>query len=88
MLMKDTSLIGWGAILDGHPSQEIWSACHLDWHINCLKLKAVFWTLKYLLRQLRGYHALVRVENTVVTYINHRWTACSCPSGQFTFLEA
>jgi len=28
--------------------------------------------LKYLLRQLRGYHVLVRVENTVVTYINHK----------------
>jgi len=71
MLTTDASLTCWGAVLDGRPTQGICRGCHLDWNINCLKLIAVFLTLKYFLWQLRGYHVLVRVYNTaVVAYIN------------------
>ncbi len=61
MLMRDASLIDWGAVSDGRPAQEIGSGHLLDWHINCLKIMALFRDLKYFLHQLRGYHVLKRV---------------------------
>ncbi len=73
MLTTDASLTGWGAVLDGRPAQGIWRGHLLEWHINCLEMMALFRALKYFLQQLRGYHVLVRVDNTaVVSYINHQ----------------
>ncbi len=72
MLTTDASLTGWGAVLDGRPAQGIWRGHLLDWHI-CLEMMALFRALKYFLQQLRGYHVLVRVDNTsVVSYINRQ----------------
>ncbi len=79
MLTTDASLTGWGAVLDGRPAQGIWRGHLLDWHINCLEMMALFLALKYFLQQLRGYHFLVRVDNTaVVSYINHQGGLRSC----------
>ncbi len=64
MLTTDASLTGWGAVLDGRPAQGIWRGHLLEWHINCLEMMALFRALKYFLQQLRGYHVLVRVDNT------------------------
>ncbi len=73
MLTTDASLTGWGAVLDGRPAQGIRRGHLLEWHINCLEMMALFRALKYFLQQLRGYHVLVRVDNTaVVSYINHQ----------------
>ncbi len=73
MLTTHTSFTGWGVVLDGHPAQGIWRSHLLDWHINCLKMMAVFRALKCFLQQLRGYHVLVWVDNTVVvSYKNHQ----------------
>ncbi len=73
MLTTDASLTGWGAVLDGRPAQGIWRGHLLDWHINCLEMMALFQALTYFLQQLRGYHFLLRVDNTaVVSYINHQ----------------
>ncbi|KAI2649994.1 ORF V: Enzymatic polyprotein [Labeo rohita] len=73
MLTTDASLTGWGAVLNGRPAQGIWKGHHLNWHMNCLEMMAVFRALKYFLQQLRGYHVLVRVDNTaVVSYINRQ----------------
>ncbi|KAL0197625.1 hypothetical protein M9458_006165, partial [Cirrhinus mrigala] len=56
-----------------------WPSHLPDWHINCLKIMAVFRALKYFLQQLRGYHVLVRVDNTaVVSYINRQGRLRSC----------
>ncbi|XP_048024136.1 LOW QUALITY PROTEIN: uncharacterized protein LOC125253920 [Megalobrama amblycephala] len=73
MLTTDASLTGWGAILDGRPTQGLWSEHHLSWHINCLEMMAVFLALRVFLPDLRGHHVLVRSDNTsVVAYINHQ----------------
>ncbi|KAI2655571.1 Transposon Ty3-I Gag-Pol polyprotein [Labeo rohita] len=73
MLTTDASLKGWGAVLNGRPAQGIWRGHHLNWHINCLEMMAVFQALKYFLQQLRGFHVLVRVDSTaVVSYINRQ----------------
>ncbi|KAI2645118.1 putative cysteine protease ATG4 [Labeo rohita] len=79
VLLTDTSLTGWGAVLNGRPAQGIWRGHFLYWHIDCLKMMAVFQALKYFLQQLRGYHVLVWVDNTaVVPYINRQGGLRSC----------
>ncbi|KAK3539004.1 hypothetical protein QTP86_023606 [Hemibagrus guttatus] len=45
-LSMDASLLGWGAVLDGHPAQGLWEGPQLSWHINCLEMRAVFLALK------------------------------------------
>ncbi|KAI2644938.1 ORF V: Enzymatic polyprotein [Labeo rohita] len=73
MLATDASLTGWGAVMSGRPAQGLWSGRHLNWHINCLEMLAVFRALKYFLPDLRDRHVLVRTDNTaVVYYINHQ----------------
>ncbi|KAI2651122.1 ORF V: Enzymatic polyprotein [Labeo rohita] len=55
------------------PAQGLWTGRHLDWHINCLEMLAVFLALKYFLPDLRDRHVLVRTDSTaVVYYINHQ----------------
>ncbi len=73
MLTTDASLTGWGAILEGRPSQGLRKDHHLSWHINRLEMLAVFLALKNFLENLSGHHVLVRSDNTsVVSYINHQ----------------
>ncbi|KAI2650209.1 hypothetical protein H4Q32_000145 [Labeo rohita] len=72
-LATDASLTGWGAVMSGRPAQGLWTGRHLDWHINCLEMLAVFLALKYFLPDLRDRHVLVRTDSTaVVYYINHQ----------------
>lgn len=79
MLTTDASLTGWGAVLDGCPTQGVKRGCHLDLYINYLKLLTVFLALKYFLRQFRGYHVLMQVDNTaVIVYINRQDRLRSC----------
>ncbi|KAI2656604.1 Pol polyprotein [Labeo rohita] len=49
-----------------------WTGPQLQWH-NCLKLLAVFLTLRWFLLMLRDRHVLVRMNNiATVVYINHQ----------------
>ncbi|XP_067245130.1 uncharacterized protein, partial [Chanodichthys erythropterus] len=73
MLTTDASLTGWGAIMSGRSAQGLWEDHQLSWHINRLEMMAVFLALKHFLPDLRGFHVLVRTDNTaVVAYINHQ----------------
>ncbi len=56
---RNASLTGWGAVMDGHPARGLWSGHHLTWHINWLKMLAVFRALKHFLPDLRDHHVLV-----------------------------
>ncbi len=59
--------------MSGRSASGLWSGRHLLWHINCLKMLAVYRALKYFLPDLRGHHVLVRTDNTAaVSYINHQ----------------
>ncbi|KAL0160499.1 hypothetical protein M9458_044224, partial [Cirrhinus mrigala] len=80
MLATDASLIGWGAVMSGHPARGLWSSRHLTWHINHLEMLAMFQALKHFLPDLRDRHVLVCTDNTsVVSYINHQGGLRSCP---------
>ncbi len=73
MIMTDTSMTGWGAVLEGRPASGEWKEEFLSWHINCLELRAVFLGLKYFLPVLEAYHIIVRTDNmAVVSHINRQ----------------
>lgn len=40
--------------MDGRPAQGLWQGPHLSWHINPLKMRAVF-LAKHFFTDLRGY---------------------------------
>ncbi len=71
MLTTDSSLTGWGAVLDDRPAQGIWRGHLLNWHINCLRMMAVFRALKYILQQGLPRPS-VGGKAVVVTYISHQ----------------
>ncbi len=73
MLTTDVSLTGWGEVISGRSAQGLWEGSHLMWHINCLKMLAVFQALKHFFPDLKGHHVLVCTNNTsVVSYINRQ----------------
>lgn len=67
----DASNFGWGGHMKNQTVQGQWSKMEKMEHINCLEMKAVFFTLKQFLLQLRGQNVLIRSDNTtVVQYLN------------------
>ncbi len=69
----DASTTGWGAMCNGHAAAGLWTGPQLQWHINFLKLLAVWLALCHFKTLLHKRHVLVRTDNTVtVAYINHQ----------------
>ncbi len=69
----DVSMTGWGAVFKGKPAHGFWTGEFLSWHINCLKLRAVFLALIHFLPLLRRCHVKVRTDNmVVVSHINRQ----------------
>lgn len=54
----DTSLIGWGMVLDDRLARVLWEGPHFIWHTNCIEMRAVF--LKHFIPQLN----LVQMDNS------------------------
>ncbi len=73
VVSTDASAMGWGAMCNGHAAAGLWTGSRLQWHINCLKLLAVWLALRRFKGLLHDKHVLVRTDNTAtVAYINHQ----------------
>ncbi len=58
---------------NGHAAAGLWTGLQLQWHINCLKLLAVWLALRHFKTLLHEKHVLVRTDNTgTIAYINHQ----------------
>ncbi|KAI2648413.1 ORF V: Enzymatic polyprotein [Labeo rohita] len=69
----DASSTGWGAVCNRQAASGSWTGPRLRWHINCLKLLAVFLTLHRFHSTLSGRHVLVHTDNMeMVAYIIHQ----------------
>ena len=58
--------MGLGGHLGRHYFQGKWSESQQRLHINCLKLEAVFLTLKHFLFLVKDNHVLIKYDNTSV----------------------
>ncbi len=73
VVSTDASVMGWGAMCNGHAAAGLWTGPQLQWHINCLELLAVWLALRRFRTLLHEKHILVRSDNTAtVAYINHQ----------------
>ncbi len=73
VVSTDSSLTGWGTVMDGRFVRGLWQAQHSSRHINCLEMLAVYKALRSFLPDLSGHHVLIRADNmSVVSYLNHQ----------------
>ena len=80
VIQTDASLTGYGACLDRHIIQGIWSQSEKRLHINCLEMKAVHIALQKFMHLIKGQNVLIRSDNiTVVQYINKQGGTRSPP---------
>lgn len=70
-IFSDSSLTGWGGVMNDKATSGIWSANERNNHINYLELKAVLLTLQSFCKDMSHTHIRIRTDNTVsVTCIN------------------
>ncbi len=79
----DSSITGWGTVMDGRFARGLWQAQHSSRHINGLEMLAVYKALRSFLPDLSGHHVLIRADNmSVVSYLNHQGGSEVAPSVQ------
>ena len=72
-IQTDASLVGWGAVFDKIKTQGRWSESESGNHINVLELKAIFFALKSLCKNLSKVQICVYTDSAVaVSYINNK----------------
>ncbi|XP_075783465.1 DNA repair protein RAD51 homolog 2 isoform X1 [Pelodiscus sinensis] len=77
-ITTDASLIGWGAHLQQHRVQGLWSAQESLLHINLLELRAVSNACRHFLQRIRGHAVHILTDNIcTVYYINRQGGARS-----------
>ena len=70
-IYSDASLTGWGAVCKPRRCNGFWNSAEQQHHINFLELKAAYFGLKCLAKDLRNCSILLRIDNTTaISYIN------------------
>jgi len=72
IMFNDSSLLGWGAIMNGLDTRGNWAADQLDIHIDILQLLAFFYGLQSFLKDVRDENICLLVDSsTAMAYINN-----------------
>lgn len=72
LMQTDASKKGWGAVLSSTTTGGQWKSEELDCHINLLEIKAVFFGLESLCKDVKDTHIRIQIDNvTAVAYINN-----------------
>lgn len=70
-MYTDASTTGWGVYSNNITTYGWWSNEEKEKHINYLELKAIFYGLKCMAKNLKSCNILIRVDNTTaISYIN------------------
>ena len=70
-IYSDASLTGWGAVCKPQKCNGFWDSVEQQQHINFLELKAAYFGLRCLAKDLRNCSILLRTDNTTaISYIN------------------
>ena len=78
VINTDASKIGWGGVLDNITCGGRWTPQESDKHINCLELRAAFFSLQALLTDKSNTHIRLKIDNTTaVAAINNMGTSHS-----------
>ena len=72
-IKTDSSLSGWGAVMDDTVTNGFWTQEEKQLHINVLELKAIEFGLKALCSEISNEHIRIKCDNTTaVAYINSK----------------
>lgn len=72
VIQTDSSMLGWGFVLDNQQIGGRWSVEESHLHINVLELLAIKFALKSLSNKLENKHVLVQSDSsTAVCYVNN-----------------
>ncbi|CAK1602664.1 unnamed protein product [Parnassius mnemosyne] len=70
-IFTDASLTGWGVVCNNEKLHGYWNNKDKKHHINYLELKAIYFALQCLCKDLRDCQILLRCDNTTaISYIN------------------
>ena len=73
-ITTDASHIGWGAVVNGHKAQGLWSTCERALHINNLEMLAIKFGLTSLLDHTSDQHIRIQSDSlTAISYVMSMW---------------
>ena len=76
VLKTDACLMGWGAISNSMSAKGVFTFDECNCHINVLELKAVYFGLKSLCRDLKETHIKILTDNTTTVHIINDMGIC------------
>ena len=79
VITTDASLTGWGGTHEGRFVRGLWDDDLKTAHINYLELMAVLLALKHFEPLIRGYHVLIRTDNTAALYYINKQGGLASP---------
>jgi len=84
-IQSDASLIGWGSHYNARTTGGHWSSTECRLHINVLELKAILFSLKSFLSEVKETHIRIQTDSsTAVCYINKLGGVKSMPCHRVT----
>ena len=78
VLITDASKDGWGVVTKDNKTGGCWTPVESELNIKALEMKAVQFGLKSLCKSKSNVHIRLRIDVTVVTYINNMGGTKSC----------
>jgi hypothetical protein len=72
-LLDVTPIPRMGAFLEGRTVSGVWEDCHLEEHINLLKMRAVLLSLRHFQEVIQRQSLLIATDNTV--HLSKGWTS-------------
>ena len=80
IISSDASLTGWGGAMNDISTGGSWQPSEAKHHINYLELLAAYFVLKSFLKDVKGTHIKMMIDNTTaVSVINNMGTCHSDP---------
>ena len=80
VLKTDACLMGWGAISNSMSAKGVFTFDECNCHINVLELKAVYFGLKSLCRDLKETHIKILTDNTTAVHDINNMGSCKSVS--------
>lgn len=78
MIITDASLLGWGAHMDSHMTQGMWTPQESRMHINILEFRAVRRACESFLPFICSHHILLMSDSTTAVFYNNREGGTKC----------
>lgn len=79
VIQTDSSLLGWGFVIDGEESGGRWTKEEKVLHINALELKAILFALQALKEKVKNKHVKVLSDSTTAVHYITNFGGCKSP---------